>query len=74
METIKDKIAIETLSYEEARDELVSIIREMENGNLPLEDSLKLWDRGNALANHCQGFLDGAKAKLKEALDNNKHL
>lgn len=72
MENNTDKTTVERLSYEKARDELVAIIKEMEEGSLSLEDSLKLWEQGNALANHCQGFLDDAKAKLKAALENSE--
>ena len=50
--------------YEEARDELVDIVRRLEQGGLSLEDSLALWERGEALAAACQDWLDGARARL----------
>ncbi|AKT51330.1 exodeoxyribonuclease VII small subunit [Arsenicicoccus sp. oral taxon 190] len=55
---------IDELSYEQARDELVSIVAQLEAGQLPLEDSLRLWERGEALAAHCATWLDRAEARL----------
>ena len=52
------------LSYEEARDELVSIVAQLEGGQLGLEESMRLWQRGEALAAHCSTWLDGAEAAL----------
>jgi len=54
-------------SYEEARDELTEIVRRLEAGGVTLEESLALWERGEALARICQELLDGAKAKLSAA-------
>jgi exodeoxyribonuclease VII small subunit len=54
-----------TLTYEQARAELQGIVETLENGGLPLEESLSLWERGEALATVCQTWLDGAKAKLE---------
>lgn len=62
-----DQTPIEKLSYEQARDELVEVVRALETGSASLEDSLKLWERGEALAAHCQEFLDGARARLDRA-------
>lgn len=58
---------INSLSYEQAREELVGIVKRLEAGNLPLEDSLSLWERGEALADRCQGWLDGARERLDKA-------
>ena len=58
----KDEIA--GLSYEAARDQLVEVVRTLETGNVPLEESLVLWERGEALAAHCQSQLDGARRRL----------
>ena len=55
------------LSYEAARDELAKVVATLESGGLGLEDSLKLWERGEELAAICQEWLDGAKAKLEAA-------
>jgi exodeoxyribonuclease VII small subunit len=57
---------IEDLTYEQARDELISIVARLEGGQIGLEDSLTLWQRGEALATHCGTWLDGAEAKLAQ--------
>lgn len=54
-------------SYEEARDELVEIVRKLESGSVPLSESMALWERGEQLAAICQEWLDGAKAKVEAA-------
>lgn len=56
------------LSYEAARDELVEVVRRLEAGGATLEESLALWERGEALAATCQAWLDGARARLDEVL------
>ena len=55
-------------SYEEAREELVEVVRRLESGGTNLEESLVLWERGEHLAQICQGWLDGAKKRLDAAL------
>jgi len=55
------------LGYEQARDELVEVVRRLEAGGEPLEASLALWERGEALAARCQEWLDGARARLDAA-------
>lgn len=52
------------LSYEQARDELVAVVTRLEAGGATLEESLALWERGEALAARCQQWLDGARARL----------
>lgn len=52
------------LGYEEARDQLVEVIRTLEAGSVPLSESMALWERGEKLAAICQQWLDGAKAKI----------
>lgn len=54
----------EQLSYEAAREELLDVVRQLESGGLPLEKSLALWERGEELAQICQNWLDGARARL----------
>lgn len=56
------------LSYEQARDELVETVRKLEAGGTSLEDSLALWQRGEELAAICQRWLDGARARLEQAV------
>ena len=55
-------------SYEAARDELADVVRQLEQGGATLEQSLALWERGEALARVCQSWLDGARARLDAAL------
>ena len=52
------------ISYEAARDELAEVVASLETGSATLEESLKLWERGEELAKLCQEWLDGAKKKL----------
>lgn len=54
------------MSYEAARDELVEIVARLENGQVGLEDSMGLWQRGEALAAHCATWLDEAEARLSD--------
>jgi exodeoxyribonuclease VII small subunit len=56
------------LSYEEAREELIEVVRTLEAGGTTLEESLALWERGEALAKLCQEWLDGARKRLDEAM------
>lgn len=56
----------ESLGYEAARDELVRIVQALEGGQAPLEDTLTLWERGEALAARCSQILDGAQSRLAE--------
>jgi exodeoxyribonuclease VII small subunit len=58
----------ESLSYEQARDELTSVVRRLETGGLTLEQSLDLWERGEKLAAICAEWLDGARARLTAAM------
>ena len=55
------------LSYEQARDALVDVVRRLESGAETLEESLALWERGEALAKHCEQWLAGAQARLDAA-------
>ena len=58
----------ETISYEQARDELIGVVRRLEAGGLTLEQSLELWERGEKLAAICAEWLDGARARLTSAM------
>jgi exodeoxyribonuclease VII small subunit len=55
------------ISYEQAREELVEVVRKLEAGGTTLEESLALWERGEELAAICQQWLDGARKRLAEA-------
>lgn len=58
---------MQTLGYEQARDELADVVRRLEAGSATLEESLQLWERGEQLAARCQSWLDGARRRLDEA-------
>ncbi|WP_309060824.1 exodeoxyribonuclease VII small subunit [Streptomyces sp.] len=64
----KQKAASEELGYEQARDELIEVVRRLEAGGTTLEESLALWERGEELAKVCRRWLDGARARLDAAL------
>ncbi len=52
------------IPYEQARDELISVVQKLEVGGTSLDESLALWERGELLAKVCQQWLDGARARL----------
>ncbi|WOX22300.1 exodeoxyribonuclease VII small subunit [Streptomyces solicathayae] len=56
------------LGYEQARDELIEVVRRLEAGGTTLEESLALWERGEELAKVCRRWLEGARARLDAAL------
>ncbi len=58
-----DEIA--NLSYEEAYQALETLVARMESGELPLEESVALYERGKMLSAHCQALLEGAELKIK---------
>ncbi|MFB7457428.1 exodeoxyribonuclease VII small subunit [Streptomyces sp. NPDC056188] len=58
----------EALGYEQARDELIEVVRRLEAGGTSLEESLALWERGEELAKVCRHWLEGARARLDAAL------
>ena len=58
---------VTALSYEQARDELIRVVSELEQGQTTLEQSLALWERGEAAAQRCEEWLLGAKARLDAA-------
>ena len=58
---------ISEMSYEQARDELVAVVGALEQGGISLEESIALWERGEALAARCEEWLVGARARLDAA-------
>lgn len=58
---------LDSLSYEEAREQLVAIVGRLEAGGASLEESLALWERGEALAKRCEDWLEGARKRLATA-------
>lgn len=59
----------EELSYEQARDQLIEVVRTLEEGGISLAESLSLWEKGEQLANICQTALDDAKQRLDKAIE-----
>lgn len=59
---------ISHLAYEACRDELVEVVRLLEQGGLDLDESLKLWERGEQLAKRCEEHLAGARKRIEDAL------
>ncbi|HXV94776.1 MAG TPA: exodeoxyribonuclease VII small subunit [Pseudonocardia sp.] len=63
-----DRPPVETLGYEQARDELAEVVRTLEVGGLSLDESVALWERGEALARRCEEQLAGARDRVREVL------
>lgn len=57
---------IDTMSYEQARTELIQTVERLEAGGAGLEESLALWERGEALARRCEAWLSGARTRLEQ--------
>jgi exodeoxyribonuclease VII small subunit len=70
--TDKTNADVAKMSYEEARDELVKVVAELEQGSVTLEASLALWERGEALASQCETWLTGARKRLDDAVAKKK--
>lgn len=64
-----DETDVADLGYEEARQELVELVARLEGGQAGLEESMRLWQRGEALAAHCEAWLDKAEASLASGED-----
>lgn len=65
--TAQTEADVTSLSYEQARDELVQVVNSLEQGGATLEESLQLWERGEALAARCEEWLLGARKRLEAA-------
>ncbi|OFI39956.1 exodeoxyribonuclease VII small subunit [Arthrobacter sp. SW1] len=61
----------DTLGYEEAREQLAAVVARLEAGGASLEESLALWERGEALAKQCEEWLEGARRRLAAAKEGN---
>jgi exodeoxyribonuclease VII small subunit len=55
------------IGYEEAREQLASIVHQLESGQVPLSQAMELWERGEKLASICSEWLDSAKARIEAA-------
>ena len=65
--TAQNDADVASLSYEQARDELIQVVSRLEQGGATLEESLQLWERGEALATRCEEWLIGARKRLEDA-------
>jgi exodeoxyribonuclease VII small subunit len=67
--TVPEKtIPISSMGYEECRDQLIEVVRVLEQGGLDLDASLKLWENGEQLAKRCEEHLAGARKRVEDAL------
>lgn len=66
--TVPERRPVEQLDYEQARDELADVVRALEVGGLGLDESVALWERGEALATRCEQQLAGARERVNTAL------
>jgi exodeoxyribonuclease VII small subunit len=66
---MSENAATDELTYEEARDQLIEVVRTLEQGGTSLAESLALWEQGEELAKVCQRALEGAKARLDRAME-----
>ena len=57
---------IETLSFEQALAELEQIVARLESGQAPLEDSIRMYERGAALKAHCETRLQAARLRVEK--------
>ncbi|MDQ0031753.1 exodeoxyribonuclease VII small subunit [Arthrobacter bambusae] len=63
---------LDALNYEEAREQLMAVVGRLEAGGASLEESLALWERGEALAQRCEEWLEGARRRLAAARNNSE--
>ncbi len=63
-----DTTDLDGLGYEQARDQLIDVVRRLEAGGLSLEDSLALWEQGETLAKVCERHLEGARKRIDDKL------
>jgi exodeoxyribonuclease VII small subunit len=54
------------MTYEEAQKELEEIVQRLESGEVPLDEALKLWERGEELYRFCRERLDRAEGRIEE--------
>jgi exodeoxyribonuclease VII small subunit len=57
---------IAALSFEEALRALEDVVRKLETGEVPLEESISLYEKGERLRQHCQARLDAAQARIEK--------
>ena len=64
-----EAVSVDKLSYEQARDELIETVKILELGQMGLDESLKYWERGEALAKRCEQHLDRASKRVDDAMN-----
>lgn len=67
-----DNVQKNTLNYEQAREELINIVRTLETGNLSLQQSMQLWEKGEKLVTECKILLENYQKTIDEKLKNTK--
>jgi exodeoxyribonuclease VII small subunit len=64
--TMTETTSLDALPFEKALAELEDIVRRLERGDVPLEDSIAFYERGEALKKHCEGLLKKAEARIEK--------
>ncbi|WP_338245562.1 exodeoxyribonuclease VII small subunit [Aurantiacibacter hainanensis] len=62
----QDGSDISAMSFEEALKSLEDVVRRLEGGEVPLDESIALYERGEALRRHCQARLDAAQERIEK--------
>ena len=62
----RDSGDVGQLSFERAIDELESIVKRLEEGKVPLEESVAIYERGEVLKRHCEDLLRQAEARVQK--------
>jgi len=60
-----DEAALD-LPFEKALEQLEDIVRRLEKGDVPLDESVAIYERGEALKRHCEGLLQKAEARIQK--------
>lgn len=61
-----DTTSLNALPFEKALEELENIVRRLERGDVPLEDSIAIYERGEVLKKHCEALLKKAEARIEK--------
>lgn len=69
----EEQVPVSELGFEQARDELILVVRTLEAGGQSLDDSLALWERGEELAARCEEHLDGARQRIDQVLQSKEN-
>ncbi|UVC10068.1 exodeoxyribonuclease VII small subunit [Rhizobium sp. TH2] len=66
MNTSAEKIDVSALSFEQAVKELESIVARLEGGDVALDQSIEIYERGEALKKHCETLLNAAETRIEK--------